>query len=251
MILYPNAKINIGLNVLEERADGYHEISSVFYPVKGLFDILEIIPSDVFCFTSTGFIIPGEGNICEKAFKLLELDFGISPVKIHLHKQIAIGSGLGGGSANGACTLVALNQIFSLQLSKQQLEQYALQIGADCPFFIDNTPKYVSGIGDRMRSLDLDLSHFDLRVKFSNLHISTEEAYSSVMSKLPEESLLDLINQPIENWKERIENDFETSVFKQYPALKRIKEKLYADGAIYASMSGSGSAFYGIFQGNL
>ena len=167
---------------------------------------------------------------------------------MHLHKQIPIGAGLGGGSADGAFTLIALNQLFDLRLSKEQLEKYALQLGADCPFFIENTPKYVSGIGEKMSSIDLDLSAFELQFIFPELHISTAEAYSEITPQLPLKNLLDLIHQPLENWKGKLKNDFEISAFKKHPKLKLMKEQLYADGAIYASMSGSGSVLYGVFK---
>ena len=248
MIFYPNAKINLGLNVFEKRIDGYHEISSIFYPVKQLFDILEVIPSDVFSNSTSGLIIPGKENICERAFKLLELDFGISPVKIYLHKQIPIGAGLGGGSADGAFTLIALNKLFDLKLSKEELEKYALQLGADTPFFIENKPKYVTGIGDKMIPVNLDLSTFEIKFIFSNLHISTVEAYSGIKPKLSTTNLLTLINQPLDRWKGEVRNDFEKTIFSKYPELEIIKKKLYTDGAIYASMSGTGSALYGIFS---
>ncbi|MEC9208876.1 MAG: 4-(cytidine 5'-diphospho)-2-C-methyl-D-erythritol kinase [Bacteroidota bacterium] len=248
MIVYPNGKINLGLNVIEKREDGYHNISSVFYPVKELFDILEIIPSNLFSFESSGVTIPGEKNICTQAYELLKADFGINSVKIHLHKQIPIGAGLGGGSANGAFTLVALSQLFDLKLSKEQLEKYALQLGADCPFFIENTPKYVNGIGEKMSSVDLDLTSFELKFIFPELHISTAEAYAGIIPQLPATNLLNLITQPLENWKGKVKNDFEISAFVKHPTLKVMKKQLYADGAIYASMSGSGSVLYGIFS---
>jgi 4-diphosphocytidyl-2-C-methyl-D-erythritol kinase len=248
MIVYPNAKINIGLNVLEKRSDGYHELSSVFYPVKELYDILEIIPSTDFSFSSSGISIPGENNICTNAFDLLKADFGIGNVKIHLHKQISIGAGLGGGSADGAFTLKALNELFDLKLSNFQLEKYALQLGADCPFFIDNTSKLVEGIGEKMINIDLDLSTYELKFIFPELHISTADAYGGVIPKQAETNLLDLISKPIENWKTTVKNDFEISAFAKYTQLAEMKENLYADGAIYASMTGSGSVLYGLFN---
>jgi len=247
MIVYPNAKINIGLNVLEKRADGYHELSSVFYPVKDLCDILEILPSAEFSFSSSGIEIPGEGNICTKAFEMLKQDFEIDNVKIHLHKQIPIGAGLGGGSADGAFILKAMNLLFDLKLSTAQLEKYALQLGADCPFFIENIPKYVKGIGEKMSSVYLDLSAYEIQFIFPELHISTAEAYQGIVPQIPKTNLLDLINQPMENWKGKIKNDFEKSIFEKYPKLQSIKQQLYNDGAIYASMSGSGSTLYGFF----
>ena len=246
MIVYPNAKINIGLNVLEERADGYHEISSVFYPVKELVDILEIIPGEDFSFSSSGIAIPGNSNICTKAYDLLKADFGIENVQIHLHKQIPIGAGLGGGSADGTFTLKALNELFDLKLSNTELEKYALQLGADCPFFIENTQKYVTGKGEKMNEIDLDLSAYELKFIFPELHISTAEAYGGVILKQAETNLLDLMSKPIENWKGEVKNDFEISAFEKYPELEKMKEKLYADGAIYASMTGSGSVIYGV-----
>jgi len=167
-----------------------------------------------------------------------------------LHKQIPIGAGLGGGSADGAFALKALNELFKLELSIIELENYALQLGADCPFFIENSPKYITGIGEKMMNINLDLSPYKLKFIFPELHISTTEAYEGVIPNRPETNLLDLINQPIENWKSVVKNDFEISAFEKYPQLKKIKEKLYADGAIYASMTGSGSVLYGVFFDN-
>ena len=247
MIVYPNAKINLGLNILKKRSDGYHEISSVFYPVKELFDILEIIPSDIFSFTNSGFIIPGKSNICVKAYDLLKLDFDIPPVKIHLHKKIPIGAGLGGGSSDGAFTLRVLNQLFNLGLSSDQLAIYALKMGADCPFFIQNTPKYVTGVGETMMPIDLDLSSFDLRFFIPKLHISTVESYTQIKPKLPSKKLLDCIGLPLESWKDTIKNDFESVIFSKYPKLQTMKKSFYNEGAVYASMTGTGSVLYGIF----
>ena len=247
MIVYPNAKINIGLNVLEKQADGYHKLSSVFYPVNELCDMLEILPCMDFSFSSSGIAIPGSSNICVKAFELLKVDFEIGNVNMHLHKKIPIGAGLGGGSADGAFALKALNELFKLDLSILELKGYALQLGADCPFFIENSPKYITGIGEKMMNINLDLSTYKLKFIFPDLHISTAEAYEGVIPKIPEYNLLDLISEPIESWKSIVKNDFEISAFEKYPKLKKMKEKLYADGAIYASMTGSGSVLYGVF----
>ncbi len=247
MIVYPNAKINIGLNVLEKQADGYHKLSSVFYPVNELYDILEILPAKHFSFSSSGIAIPGNSNICVKAFELLKADFEIENVIMHLNKQIPIGAGLGGGSADGAFALKALNEIFKLELSIIELEDYALQLGADCPFFIENSPKYITGIGEKMRNINLDLSSYKLKFIYPELHISTAEAYGGIIPSQPKTNLLDLINQPIENWKKSVKNDFEVAAFAKYPELAKMKEQLYADGAIYASMTGSGSVIYGVF----
>ena len=248
MIVYPNAKINLGLNVLEKRSDGYHEISSVFYPVKELYDILEIVPSDVYSFSSSGIEIPGKSNICSEAFQVLKNDFEIGNVKIHLHKLIPIGAGLGGGSADGAFTLKALSTLLDLNLSNKELEKYAVQLGADCPFFIENTPKYVEGIGQKMFSIDLDLSEFELKFICPDFYITTTEAYLGVIPSMSDYNLLTAIKQPIENWKDEVLNDFEFSAFAKYPQLAKMKAKLYADGAIYASMTGSGSVIYGVFR---
>ncbi len=226
MIVYPTAKINIGLNVLIKRQDGYHDISSVFYPINELYDILEIIPSDDFSFSSTGIDIPGNGNICKKAFELLKADFDIGNVKVHLHKLIPIGAGLGGGSSDGAFTLKVLNELFELNISNKRLEEYALQLGADCPFFIDNTPKYIYGIGEKMTNIDLDLSSYELKFVFPDLHISTAYAYGGVTPKHPRTELLDLINQPMKDWKSTVKNDFEVSAFSKYPELEKIKMDL-------------------------
>jgi len=247
MIVYPNAKINIGLNIIKKRDDGYHELSSVFYPVLNVYDVLEILPSDEFIISSSGIEIPGEGNICEKAWKLVHDEFGIGNVKIHLHKMIPIGAGLGGGSADASFTLKALNELFKLNLSNSQLEKYALQLGADCPFFIDNKPKYVTGIGEKMQNIDLELSNYEIKFIFPELYISTAEAYGGITPKISETNLLNLINQPIENWRGEAKNDFEISVFSKHPQLEKMKNQLYTDGAIYASMSGSGSVIYGVF----
>ena len=181
MIVYPNAKINIGLNVLEKQVDGYHKISSVFYPVNELFDILEIFPSKDFSFSSSGIEIPGTDNLCIKAFDLLHSDFKIGNVTMHLHKLIPIGAGLGGGSSDGASVLKALNELFKLELSSVELEKYALQLGADCPFFIENLPKYVTGVGENMMSIDFDLSSYKLKFIFPKIHISTIDAYKFII----------------------------------------------------------------------
>ncbi len=248
MIVYPNAKINIGLNVIKKRDDGYHNLSSVFYPVLDVCDVLEVLISDKFTFSSSGIEMPGSDNICEKAWKLLYDDFGIGNVKIHLHKIIPIGAGLGGGSADGSFVLKALNKLFELNLSNIQLEKYALILGADCPFFIDNTPKYIQGIGEKMTAFDLDLATYEIRLINPEIQIYTKDAYSGVVPEIPKLTVEEIIKLPINEWKDKLKNDFEISVFAKYPQLEKMKEQLYADGAIYASMSGSGSVLYGVFE---
>ena len=248
MIVYPNAKINLGLNVLRKREDGYHDISSVFYPVKECVDILEIIKSEEFEFTNSGIEIPDGENLCEKAWKLLYTDFGIGNVKVHLHKQIAIGAGLGGGSSDASFTLKSLNELFDLNLNNKELEKYALRLGADCPFFIDNTPKLVEGIGEKMTSIDLDLSNYEIRLVNPDIHISTKEVYSGIVPKTPVLSVEKIIELPIIEWKGKLKNDFEESIFEKHLQLEGIKDELYKQGSIYSSMSGSGSIVFGIFE---
>ncbi len=248
MIVYPNAKINLGLNILRKRKDGYHDISSVFYPIKECVDILEIVKSDTFEFVNTGIKISDDENICVKAWKLLYKDHGIGNVKIHLHKQIPIGAGLGGGSSDASFTLKALNELFNLNLLNLELEKYALLLGADCPFFIDNRPKLVKGIGEKMINIDLDLSAFEIRLINPRLHISTKKAYSRVVSQIPALSLEEIIKLPVSEWPKKLKNDFEDTVFVQHSSIKDIKNQLYKEGAVYASMSGSGSVVYGIFE---
>ena len=248
MIVYPNAKINLGLNVLRKREDGYHDISSIFYPVKECVDILEIIKSEEFEFTNSGIEIPDGENLCEKAWKLLYTDFGIGNVKVHLHKQIAIGAGLGGGSSDASFTLKSLNELFDLNLNNKELEKYALLLGADCPFFIDNTPKLVEGIGEKMTSIDLDLSNYEIRLVNPDIHISTKQAYSGIVPKTPVLSVEKIIELPIIEWKGKLKNDFEESIFEKHLQLEGIKDELYKQGSIYSSMSGSGSIVFGIFE---
>ncbi|MBT6699757.1 MAG: 4-(cytidine 5'-diphospho)-2-C-methyl-D-erythritol kinase [Flavobacteriales bacterium] len=248
MIVYPNAKINLGLNVLSKKEDGYHDISSVFYPVKECVDILEIIKSERFEFTRSGIEISDGENLCEKAWKLLDNDFGIGNVKIHLHKQIPIGAGLGGGSADASFTLKYLTELFDLNLNNKELEKYALRLGADCPFFIDNTPKLVEGIGEKMTSIDLDLSNYEIRLVNPDIHISTKEAYSGIVPKTPVLSVEKIIELPIIEWKGKLKNDFEESIFEKHQQLEGIKDELYKQGSIYSSMSGSGSIVFGISE---
>ena len=248
MIVYPNAKINLGLNILRKRKDGYHDISSVFYPVKDCIDILEISKYDTFKFIKSGIKIPDGENLCEKAWRLLHEDYGIGNVRIHLHKQIPIGSGLGGGSSDASFTLKALNKLFELNLSNLELEKYALFLGSDCPFFINNRPKLVEGIGEKMTDIDLDLSEFKIKLINPEIHVSTKEAYSGVIPQEPELSVEEIIQLPVNEWKEKLRNDFEDSVFEKHSELEKIKEELYHQGSIYSSMSGSGSVLFGIFK---
>lgn len=245
MILFPNAKINVGLHIKRKRSDGYHELETIFYPVNYC-DVLEIIIADELTLTTSGIDIPGDNNMCLKAFHMLKQDFDIPAVHIHLHKIIPIGAGLGGGSSDAAFTLKGLNQIFDLQLSNKQLRMYALKIGADCPFFIENKPMLATGIGDVLEPIGLDLSDYHIAIVNPNIHISSSEAYSEVTPKKPLYSLSDLIKSPVKEWQ--LQNDFEQSVFKKHSTIARLKKSLYEKGAVYAAMSGSGSSVFGLFE---
>lgn len=256
MLVFPNCKINLGLRILNKREDGYHNIETVFYPVP-VKDVLEIIPfTDLTSinFSSSGLVIDGEteNNLCIKAYQLLRTDFPQIPaVKMHLHKAIPMGAGLGGGSADAAFTLQLTNRQFNLNLSTTQLINYALQLGSDCAFFILNTPCAGTGRGEILEQIAVDLSGHQLILVNPGIHVNTGQAFAA-MTLNPENrnlpSLKDIIKQPIFTWKDHLKNDFEEPVFKLYPAIKEIKESLYKMGAVYASMSGSGSTVYGIFE---
>jgi len=245
MILFPNAKINIGLNILSKREDGYHNLETIFYPINWK-DSLEIIKSRDQKFTSSGIQIPGEGNLCQDAYDLLNQDFDLENVHIHLHKNIPIGAGLGGGSSDAAFTLVGLNNLFDLKLTKTQLKKYAIQLGADCPFFIDNKPCLAKGIGEKLSEINIDISNVFLLVATPNIHISTAMAYSKVVPSIPKNSLSSLVSESICSWK--MQNDFEKGVFKLEPKIKGLKDEMLDNGALYSSMSGSGSSVFGFFK---
>jgi 4-diphosphocytidyl-2-C-methyl-D-erythritol kinase len=248
MILYPNAKINLGLNILSKRDDGFHNLISVFYPLHNYFDILEIVPATKFLFTTSGLNIPGKTNLCEKAYALMNSKYNINPIHIHLHKNIPIGSGLGGGSSDASYVLKGINQLFNLNIDNCTLQKISLEIGADCPFFIQNKVKLVSGIGDVMNDIDLDISDYEIKVINTGIHISTKEAFSEIVCDNTNNSLQNLAFLPIEKWKYSITNDFEKNIFNKYPKIKESKQKLYDSGAIYSSMTGTGSAVYGLFK---
>ena len=249
MIVFPNAKINLGLYITEKRSDGFHNLESIFYPVDWK-DILEITPSKTLSFTSTGIDIPSStsDNLCTQAYKLLQQDHDIPPVDIHLHKMIPIGAGLGGGSADASFTLKALNELFKLELSNENLIIYAQQLGSDCAFFIENKATFAYEKGDHFKTLDLDLSSYWIKLINPNIHISTKEAYAGVYPNTAGYNLTELTDMFIHEWKLYLQNDFEKSIFPNHPDIEEIKENLYHEGALYASMSGSGSTVYGIFQ---
>jgi 4-diphosphocytidyl-2-C-methyl-D-erythritol kinase len=250
MVSFPNCKINLGLNVLGKRSDGYHDIETVFFPVH-LRDALEVIEKEKFEFSTSGFSIEGEPekNLCIRAFNLLKKDFPQLPsVQMHLHKGIPMGAGLGGGSADGAFTLKLLNKKFDLSLSEKQLINYSLQLGSDCPFFILNKPCFATGRGEILEQTGLDLSGFKILIVHPAIHISTAWAFANINPLKPVKSIKQIIQQSISTWKAELINDFEKPVFEKYPEISKIKDALYDAGAIYTSMSGSGSAVYGIFK---
>jgi len=251
MVVFPNAKINLGLDITEKRPDGYHNIESVFVPVP-IYDALEIIQNDEnkTKFSSTGIEIPADGksNLVERVFSIIQSKYQIPTVDIELLKQIPIGAGLGGGSADAAACVLSLNKIFDLQLSEKELLNLASQLGADCAFFIKNEIMYVEGIGNEFTHINLDLSKYHFVVVYPNIHVSTADAYKHITPQKPSRNIREILAKPIEKWKNELKNDFEISVFKQYPKIKKVKNQLYDYGAIYASMSGSGSAVFGIFK---
>ena len=252
MISYPNAKINIGLNIVERRPDGYHNIETIFYPI-GLQDTLLVETSDGcsdYSFSTSGIQIDGEpdNNLIIKAYRLLQTEYELPPVDISLYKQIPFGAGLGGGSSDAAFMLKALNEIVELKISPKKLEKFAAELGADCPFFIRNKPVFASGIGNIFTPVKLSLAGFWLILVKPDIFVSTPDAYAGANPTTPQTSLTELIKQPVEKWKDTIENDFETTVFKKHPHIGILKSELYKLGALYASMSGSGSSVYGIFK---
>lgn len=250
MISFANAKINLGLNITRKREDGYHELETIFYPFP-LYDILELSRKEEGGTTMdiTGMELElADDNLCLKAYRLLAAKYSLSPVHIHLHKQIPFGAGLGGGSSDAAFVLKMLNEEFALGLSVAQLEAEAATLGADCPFFVQNTPMYATGTGTELTPIDLDLSDYYMVLVKPDVHVSTADAYRQVKPQAAEHDLRELVRLPIQDWKFYIENDFEDGLFEQYPQIRAVKLALYEAGALYASMSGSGSAVYGIFD---
>jgi 4-diphosphocytidyl-2-C-methyl-D-erythritol kinase len=257
MLAFPNAKLNLGLKVLGRRPDNFHDIETVFLPVD-LCDVLEIIVAGDhrFSFTSSGMEIPGdaEQNLCVQAYRILLAQYGIPPVKIHLHKIIPTGGGLGGGSSDGAFALKLLNRMFSLELSGEELMGYASKLGSDCSFFIRNIPAFADGRGEELRGIKMDLSSFIFVIAVPEMGVSTKEAYAWIDQHSGDTGLSGE-HHPffsgtlgIEQWNSTLQNDFEAPVFSRYPGIQKIKETMYERGAVYASMSGSGSAVFGIFM---
>lgn len=253
VISFPNAKINLGLNIVGKRDDGFHDIESVFYPVSWK-DILEIVPeksgTGKVSFVSSGLEIPSHGspNLCETVYALMNEEFNLPSVKIHLHKIVPIGAGLGGGSADAAFTAVMLNDMFKLGLSAEKLEAIVAKVGSDCPFFVQNKPAYVTGRGEILEPFDLDLSGFWIVLVNPNIHIGTKEAYAGITLSETDYSLKELLQKDVSEWKNMVKNDFEASIFPKHPKISEIKDGLYELGAAYTSMTGSGSTVFGLFK---
>lgn len=249
MLCFPNAKINLGLNIVSKRPDGYHNIETCFYPIPWQ-DILEIIPSEKLRFHQTGLDIPGnpETNLCLKAYNLVRSEYDIPPVDIHLHKVIPMGAGLGGGSSDGAFMIKLLNDKFDLGMTNEKMKDIAGKLGSDCPFFILNEPLFAQGTGTDFSEIKLSLKDKFIALKHPNIHVSTQDAYNGVTPSQPLKSIKEIIKLPAETWKNELVNDFEVSVFSKHTKLKHLKEQFYASGAVYAAMSGSGSCMFGIFD---
>ena len=259
MIVFPCAKINLGLNIVSKREDGYHNLETVFYPIP-LYDALEIkymdekFPSDTACdLKVTGNVVDcdEQKNLVVKAYHILAADYQLPRIHTHLYKHIPSQAGLGGGSSDAAFMIRLLDERFRLNIGNLEMERYAARLGADCAFFIEAEPAYAEGIGDVLMPADGpdgNLQGYYLCVVKPDVAVSTKEAYSAITPKKPAKSCRDIVRQPIETWKEELVNDFEEPIFKMHPELEAIKQKLYDQGAVYASMSGSGSALYGIFK---
>ena len=257
MVTFPIAKINLGLNVVEKRLDGYHNLQTVFYPVP-IMDALEIapmsegFPSDVDCdLKVTNIHIEGDEqrNLVVRAYQLLKKDFPSLPrIHTHLWKGIPTQAGMGGGSSDCAYMIRLLNETFDLQLTNEQMQQYAAQLGADCAFFIESVPCYAEGIGEQLEPISLDLSGWYIGVVRPDIPVPTKEAFSRIHPHDPSLNCREVVMQPVETWRDNLINDFEESVFALHPEIGAVKEQLYKMGATYAAMSGSGSALFGLFK---
>lgn len=276
MISYPNVKINLGLHVLRKREDGFHDLETLFVPYTGISDCLEIVTGEDWSRTLAGLkekygelaqAVSPDGkllitiakaggvdwdplkDLTARAYALLAADYDLPPMKIFLEKRSPVGAGLGGGSADAAFALKMIAQLGGLVLPDKELAAYAARLGSDCAFFIYNRPMLGSGRGEILEPYDLDLSGYRLEVFVpEGIAVSTADAYRGIVPSIPEKALRDVLKQDISTWKEELKNDFEATVFAKYPALSAVKDRLYAQGAVYAAMSGSGSAFFGIYK---
>jgi len=257
MVVFPNCKINLGLNIINKRADGYHDLETIFYPL-GIKDALEIIKnpsvgSSPVTFFQSGLEIDGntDSNLCVKAYHIIKKDYPQIPsITMHLHKVIPMGAGLGGGSADGAFALKLINDFFHLSIPDEQLMQYALQLGSDCPFFILNKPCFATSRGELMNEIELDLSAYKFVIVNPDIHIKTGWAFSQITPTIPTYSIKEIISQPVNTWKDSLTNDFESHVILLHPEIREIKEELYNLGALYSCMTGTGSTVFGIFEKN-
>ncbi|TAH25274.1 MAG: 4-(cytidine 5'-diphospho)-2-C-methyl-D-erythritol kinase [Cytophagales bacterium] len=250
MIRFPNAKINLGLQITERRTDNFHNICSVFYPL-GWSDALEIIPSKDFEYSQSGITISGntEDNLIVKTYRWMKKAYDLSNVKIHLHKNIPIGAGLGGGSSDAAFTAKMLNEIFSLKLSIPEMEEIIKPLGSDCAFFIQNKPTLALQKGDEFENINVSLKGKYIVLIYPNIFVSTKEAYAGVKPQKPQFNLRNIAELPIQEWRNNLKNDFEEGIFFIYPEIAELKNQFYQLGALYSSMSGSGSTVFGIFDG--
>ena len=253
MIYFSPAKINLGLQIIERRQDGFHNLQSLMYPIP-LCDIIEIgqLPGQIMPvrFTQSGISAGStpENNLCMRAWELMRSEISLPPVAMHLHKQIPVGAGLGGGSSNASTVLKALNTLAHKPLSTEHMSELAERLGSDCPFFLQADPMLAEGRGEILSRVSVSLGSYFLVVLFPGLHISTAEAYRKVTATRPDKHLKQVIEAPVHQWKDALKNDFEQSLFEQYPQLKKLKHNLYGAGALYAAMSGSGSSLFGIFE---
>jgi len=251
MVTFPNCKINLGLNILQKRDDGYHNIETVFYPLP-IYDALEVISSPIHetNFNNTGiFTGEHENNLCLKAYYLLKKDFPeLPPINMHLHKAVPIGAGLGGGSADATFTLLLLNKKYNLNISEIKLYEYALLLGSDCPFFLFNSACLASSRGEILEPVKLSLSGYKILIINPGIHINTKQIFKKITPAVPCRKIREIIQQPLSVWKNELVNDFEKVVFPAFPEIKKIKEKMYQQGAVYAQMTGTGSTVFAIFN---
>lgn len=249
MILFPPAKINLGLKVLNKRDDGFHEIESCMLAIA-LNDVLEILPAEEFTFVQSGLVVDGDdsSNLCVRAFRLFQKTYGIPNAYIHLRKEIPMGAGLGGGSADASFVLIGLNKLFAVGASDDDLRALASELGSDCPFFISDRAQIGRGRGEKLNEIELNLSGYFLKLINPEIHVSTREAYDGVVFSDASHSLEEIVAEPVSEWRRSMKNDFETSLFKLHPIIEELKNSLYDEGAEYASMTGSGSTVFGIFK---
>lgn len=250
MVTFPLCKINLGLHVIAKRQDGYHDIETCFYPVPWT-DMLDVVPAREFTFASSGGRVPGPSadNLCVRAWNLLKKEYDIDPVSIHLHKFIPIGAGLGGGSSDGTFTLKTLNRIFDLGMGPEKLKAFASKLGSDCVFFIDSVPSIGTGRGDELTEISLTLKGKFLIIVKPDVQISTARAYGGITPRTPSLSIREIVEKhPLSEWRDLLQNDFENHLFKEFPLVEAIHQKLYALGATFARMTGSGSAVFAIFD---